>query len=162
MRPVRSDGGDEMKPNATTSAALITVLILLMAAPGLWAADGAFQAGPGGMRFKDLQVGQGAVAEQGMVATIHFIGWLDEDGVRGREIYNSRREGRPVSFVVGTDGVMPGWNEGVMGMQPGGSRMLLLPPAMAFGQRQIEGVIPADASMMFRIELLSLENPPDS
>jgi FKBP-type peptidyl-prolyl cis-trans isomerase FkpA len=151
-----------MRPTAKTSSGVIALLVLLMAAPVLWAAGDAFQAGPGGMRFKDLQVGHGAVAERGMVATIHFIGWLDENGVRGREIYNSRREGRPVSFVIGTDGVMPGWNEGVMGMKPGGSRMVLLPPAMAYGQRQVEGVIPADAAMMFRIELLSLENPAGS
>ena len=97
-----------------------------------------------------------------MVATVHFIGWLDENGVRGREIYNSRSQGRPVSFVIGTDGVMPGWNEGVVGMKPGGSRMLLLPPAMAFGERQVEEVVPANAPMMFRIELVSLEDPTGS
>jgi FKBP-type peptidyl-prolyl cis-trans isomerase len=141
---------------------MIAVLVTLIAAPGIWAADDAFRAGPGGMRLKDLQVGQGAAAQQGMVATIHFIGWLDEDGVRGREIYNSRSQGRPVSFVIGTEGVMPGWNEGVVGMRPGGSRMLLLPPPMAYGKRQVEGVVPANAAMMFRIELVSLDDPPGS
>ena len=64
--------------------------------------------------------------------------------------------------VIGTDGVMPGWNAGVVGMKPGGSRMLLLPPAMAYGDRQVEGVVPANAPMMFRIELLSLDDSPDS
>jgi FKBP-type peptidyl-prolyl cis-trans isomerase len=64
--------------------------------------------------------------------------------------------------VIGTDGVMPGWNEGVVGMRPGGSRMLLLPPAMAYGKRQVEGVVPANAAMMFRIELVSLDDPPGS
>ena len=73
-----------------------------------------------------------------------------------------RSQGRPVSFVIGTDGVMPGWNEGVVGMKPGGSRMLLLPPAMAFGERQVEEVVPANAPMMFRIELVSLEDPTGS
>jgi FKBP-type peptidyl-prolyl cis-trans isomerase FkpA len=140
----------------------MAALALLLFAPGSWAADEAFQAGPGGMRFKDVQVGQGAVAGEGMVATIHFVGWLDEKGVRGREIYNSRDKAQPVSFVIGTDGVMPGWNAGVVGMQPGGSRMLLLPSSMAFGDRQVEDVIPANAPMMFRIELLSLEELPDS
>lgn len=140
---------------------MIAFLVVLLAAPVL-GADEAFRAGPGGMRLKDLQVGQGVMAERGMVATIHFIGWLDENGARGREIYNSRSEGRPVSFVIGTDGVMPGWNEGLLGMQPGGARMLLLPPAMAYGERAVAGVIPANAPMMFRIELVSLDNPPDS
>jgi FKBP-type peptidyl-prolyl cis-trans isomerase len=134
---------------------LLAACLLLFAAPG-WAAEEAFQQGPGGLRFKDLQSGQGVVAQPGMVATIHFIGWLDEQGVRGREIYNSRRDGRPVSFVIGTDGVMQAWNEGVIGMRPGGARMLLVPPAMAYGNRSVQGVIPANASMMFRIELVSL------
>jgi FKBP-type peptidyl-prolyl cis-trans isomerase len=140
----------------------LTLLAALLLAPAAWAADEAFRAGPGGMRLKDLQLGQGPVAERGMVATIHFIGWLDDKGVRGREIYNSRSEGRPVSFVIGTDGVMQGWNDGVLGMQPGGARMLLLPPAMAYGDRQVEDIIPANAPMMFRIELLRLDEPPDS
>ena len=140
----------------------LTLLAVLLLAPAAWAADDAFRAGPGGMRIKDLQFGEGPAAEAGMVATIHFIGWLDEDGARGPEIYNSRSEGRPVSFVIGTDGVMPGWNEGVLGMMPGGVRMLLLPPAMAYGEREVEGVIPANASMMFRIELIGLRQPSGS
>lgn len=137
-------------------------MALLLAAPATWSADDAFRPGPGGMRIKDLQVGQGMAAEPGLVATIHFIGWLDEDGARGAEIYNSRSEGRPVSFVIGTDGVMPGWNAGVVGMRPGGARMLLLPPAMAYGEREVEGVIPANAPMMFRIELIGLRKPSGS
>ena len=68
----------------------------------------------------------------------------------------------PVSFVIGTDGVMKGWNEGVLGMKPGGKRMLLVLPGMAYGAREIEGVAPENASLMFRIELLKLEDPPGS
>ena len=151
-----------MRANSRAVRAMIAILVMLLAAPVAVAADEAFRAGPGGIRIKDLQVGEGVAAKPGMVATIHFIGWLDEHGVRGREIYNSRSEGRPVSFVIGTDGVMPGWNEGVLGMQPGGSRMLLLPPAMAYGERAVEDVVPANAPMMFRIELVGLDQSPDS
>jgi FKBP-type peptidyl-prolyl cis-trans isomerase len=147
------------KPNPLTAAALL-LLALLLAAPCAWAEDTGqgFRAGPGGIRIKDLQTGQGVEARQGQVATIHFIGWLDEHGVRGREIYKSRAEGQPVSFVIGTDKVMPAWNAGVVGMRPGGTRMLLVPPAMAYGDRAIGGVVPANAAMMFRIELLSVED----
>ena len=141
---------------------LLAVLAILLAAPAGWTADEAFRAGPGGLRLKDLTNGTGLAAEPGMIATIHFIGWVDEQGARGREIYNSRREGHPVSFVVGTDGVMQGWNAGVLGMQPGGSRMLLIPPGMAYGNREVDGTIPANSAMMFRIELVSLEYPAGS
>lgn len=141
---------------------LALALCALLAVPVAGAQDEAFRAGSGGLRIKDLQTGQGPAAETGMVATIHFIGWLDEQGARGREIYNSRAEGRPVSYVIGTDGVMPAWNEGVLGMRPGGARMLLVPPAMAYGQRSVDDVIPPNAAMMFRIELVRLESAPDS
>lgn len=137
---------------------LLLVLSTLLALPSAALAEEAFRAGPGGLRLKDLQLGDGAMAQTGMVATIHFSGWVDDNGARGREIYNSRAEGHPVSFVIGTDGVMQGWNAGVIGMQPGGARMLLIPPGLAYGNRSIEGVIPANASLMFRIELLRLED----
>jgi len=138
---------------------LIAMLVLSFGlVAGAWAEDGAFQVGPGGLRYKDLQMGQGPTAVAGQVATIHFVGWIDEQGKRGREIYNSRNRGQPVSFVIGTDRVMQGWNEGVTGMKPGGQRLLLVPPSMAWGGRAIDGVVPANAAMMFRIELVSLEN----
>jgi len=143
----------------------ILFILMLVFSFGLvtdtWSADEAFQAGVGGLRFKDLQLGQGPAAVAGQVATIHFVGWIDENGTRGKEIYNSRKQGQPVSFVVGTDGVMQGWNEGVIGMKPGGKRMLLVPPSMAWGARAIDGVVPANTPMMFRIELISLKNASD-
>jgi FKBP-type peptidyl-prolyl cis-trans isomerase len=141
---------------------LFLLLSALLGVPGATIADESFRAGPDGLRLKDLQLGEGPEARAGMVATIHFIGWLDEQGARGREIYNSRAEGHEVSFVIGTDGVMQGWNEGVIGMQPGGARMLLVPPGLAYGDREIDGVIPANASLMFRIELIRLEDPAGS
>ena len=150
-----------MKPNAYRIF-LALALSTLLSAPAAMGADQAFRAGPGGLRLQDLALGEGAEAQVGMVATIHFIGWLDEQGARGREIYNSRAEGRPVSFVIGTKGVMQGWNEGVIGMKPGGVRMLLVPPGLAFSDREIDGVIPANATLMFRIELIRLENPAGS
>ena len=116
-----------------------------------------FRTAKGGMKIKDMKTGTGQVAAEGMIATIQFTGWLDEHGARGKEIYNSRNRGEPVSFVIGTDKVMPAWSEGVLGMKPGGRRMLLVPPAMAYGKRAIDDVIPADASMQFIIDLVRLE-----
>lgn len=135
------------------------LLVLLCCGTVFAQSEQAFRNGPGGMKIKDLQIGEGDGAVAGQVATIHFIGWIDEAGARGKEIYNSHREGQPVSFVIGTDGVMPGWNEGVVGMKPGGKRMLLLPPGMAYGKRAVEGVVPANSSMMFRFELVELSDP---
>lgn len=142
---------------ATAKKFTLALLFCMTFMTGAWAADEAFRSAAGGLMIKDLQVGQGVSAVKGQVATIHFVGWLDEKGVRGREIYNSRAQGQPVSFVIGTDGVMQGWNEGVLGMKPGGKRMLLVPPGMAYGARKVDSVVPENASLMFRIELVSLE-----
>ena len=143
-----------------TGVVHILALLLFFAASvtAVWANDTAFRSGPGGLRIKDIQTGQGQPATTGQVATIHFVGWIDEQGTRGRELYNTRAEGKPVSFVIGTDGVMAGWNEGVLGMRPGGKRMLLVPPGMAYGQRGVEGIVPENSSLMFRIELIGLRD----
>jgi len=116
-----------------------------------------FRSVKGGMRTQDMQTGTGLVAADGMIATIQFTAWLDKQGVRGKELYNTRNSGEPVSFVIGTDKVMPAWNEGVLGMRVGGTRMLVVPPKMAYGQRAVDDVIPAGSSMQFIIELMRLE-----
>lgn len=115
-----------------------------------------FQVVEGGMQVKTIEAGKGPVATKGMVATIHFISWVDNQGARGKMIYNTRLSGEPVSFVIGTDKVMPAWNQGVLGMQVGGQRELLVPPKMAYGNRAIDDIIPANASMQFIIELVQL------
>jgi FKBP-type peptidyl-prolyl cis-trans isomerase len=144
---------------ATLNKFALVLLLCSASITSALAADQAFRSAAGGLKIKDLQMGQGSGAVTGQVATIHFVGWIDEQGARGREIYNSRAQGQPVSFVIGTDGVMQGWNEGVLGMKPGGKRMLLVPPGMAYGKRKVEGVVPENASLMFRIELIELKDP---
>lgn len=139
------------------TAALL--LSCLLAAGGAVAADH-FLLTPQGARYQDLKPGTGESAEPGDVVTIHFIGWLDAAGGKGKEIYNSRREGRTISFVVGTDRVMPGWNDGVIGMREGGKRLLMLPPALGFGSRDVDGVIPPDSGLIFVIDLVALEKVP--
>ena len=62
-----------------------------------------------------------------------------------------------MSFVIGTDRVMPGWNDGIIGMQPGGRRLLFLPPELAYGAKGVQDIVPPNASLIFIIELLDLE-----
>ena len=136
------------------------VLLLLLAGPGQVLAQGGFPETENGARYLDQVTGNGPVAETGDIATIHFTGWLDDNGRKGRQFFNSRRQGSPVSYVIGTGRVMPGWNEGVVGMQAGGRRLLMLPPALGYGSRAVEGVIPANARLIFLIELIGLEKTP--
>lgn len=137
-----------------------TLLLLILAPLAGTAADTLLQTTPAGTRYRDLQPGSGETAAPGDVATMHFTGWLDDGGKKGREFYNSRSQGTPVSFVIGTERVMPGWNDGIVGMQPGGRRLLLVPPARGYGAKGVQDIVPPDASLIFVIELLDLEKHP--
>jgi FKBP-type peptidyl-prolyl cis-trans isomerase FkpA len=155
------EGGEIMR----TQQALVTVATLVLGCllhlSQAMAEPVSFQSLQGGVKARDLTVGQGQRAESGMVATINVIGWLDEGGARGKQLYNTHRDGRPISFVVGTDKVMPAWNVGVEGMQVGSRRMLLVPPGMAYGKRSVDKLIPADSPLMLQIELVGLEAAPE-
>ena len=134
----------------------ISVALLLLVVSGISHAE-QFITTPSGLQFKDLKIGNGEAVQLGSTAVIHFIGWVDENGQRGKEIYNSRKEKQPISFVVGTDKLMQGWNEGVIGMRPGGTRLLRVPPNLGFGAKAVENVIPPNAHMQFVIELLEVK-----
>ena len=133
------------------------LLTMLLLCSGIVLAADNFQTTARGAQYKDLKTGVGETAEVGDVVTIHFINWLDRNGAKGKEIYNTRKENKTVSFVVGTDRVMPGWNEGVIGMKQGGKRLLKLPPALGYGSKGIQKVIPPNASLIFVIDLVQLK-----
>lgn len=135
----------------------ISALLLLVVLTGISTAKEAFIATPGGLEYKDLKVGSGMEARLGETAVIHFVGWLNDHGQPGKEIFNSRKEKKPVAFKIGTDKVMQGWNEGVLGMQAGGTRMLRIPPELGYGAKAIDNVVPSHAHLIFIIELLELK-----
>ena len=109
----------------------------------------------------DLVKGTGEGISQGQTAVVHYTGWLYDPSApeqKGREFDSSLRRGEPFEFTVGTGGVIRGWEEGVQGMQPGGHRRLVIPPALAYGERGAGGgVIPPDAALVFEIELLAIK-----
>jgi FKBP-type peptidyl-prolyl cis-trans isomerase len=137
------------------STAILFYLLALLPVAGL-AADSFSTAGQG-VRYQDMAAGTGQFAEIGDIATIHFESWLDDQGKQGRAIYATRAHRAPLSFVIGTSRVMPGWNEGVIGMQAGGRRLVKIPAGAAYGARGVPGVVPSNTGMIFVIELLSLE-----
>ena len=139
---------------------VVFLIVCFLVSGGVVAADH-FLVTPQGTRYQDLKSGMGEAAEHGDVVTMHFVGWLDADGRKGKEIYNSRREREPVSFVVGTDKVMQGWSDGVIGMKPGGKRLLMLPPALGYGHKGVEGFIPPDSGLVFVIDVMSIEKSTD-
>jgi len=133
----------------------LSTFFLLISLTGLSQAE-QFTVLPSGLEYKDLTIGRGEEAQLGDTAVIHFVGWLYDNEQPGKEIYNSRKEGKLVSFVIGTRNVLQGWNEGVVGMLPGGTRMLRIPPELGYGVKGVEGLVPPDSSLLFIIQLLEL------
>ena len=131
-------------------------ILLMIGFTATVSAESGFLPTPQGALYKDVVTGHGPPASEGDVATIHFRGWLADNNRQGKEIYNTRSERQPVSFVVGTERVMPGWNEGVIGMREGGKRLVKLPPELGFGSKGSAGVIPPNSGLVFMIELVTL------
>ncbi|HEX7368039.1 MAG TPA: FKBP-type peptidyl-prolyl cis-trans isomerase [Candidatus Saccharimonadales bacterium] len=102
----------------------------------------------------DLVVGTGAEAGAHDTVTVHYTGAL---AASGHVFQSSRDFGKPISF--GLDQVIKGWGEGVPGMKVGGKRRLLIPAALAYGSTPPYGSgIPADANLVFDIELLAVKS----
>jgi FKBP-type peptidyl-prolyl cis-trans isomerase FkpA len=107
----------------------------------------------------DVASGDGAVAEPGSTARVHYTGWLydeDADDRRGPQFDSSRANAQGFSFPVGAGHVIRGWDEGVAGMQVGGRRLLFIPPEYGYGDRGAGGVIPPNATLVFDVELLEV------
>ena len=114
------------------------------------------------LKIIDTQVGTGAEAASGKVVTVHYTGWLYDpkaaDG-HGAKFDSSVDRGTPFGFFLGKGKVIKGWDEGVAGMKVGGKRTLVIPPAMAYGERGAGGVIPPNATLLFDVELLDVKSP---
>lgn len=110
----------------------------------------------------DTVTGAGEGISSGQRAVVHYTGWLYEPGApdhKGKQFDSSRERGKPFRFVIGQGGVIKGWEEGVQGMQPGGRRQLIIPPSLGYGERGAGGgVIPPNATLLFDIELLAIED----
>jgi FKBP-type peptidyl-prolyl cis-trans isomerase len=84
--------------------------------------------------------------------SVHYIGTLQD----GTEFDNSKKRGAPFEFKVGEGRVIAGWEEGLVGMQVGGQRVLVIPPEKAYGSNGV-GPIPGNATLVFSIELLEIK-----
>jgi FKBP-type peptidyl-prolyl cis-trans isomerase len=110
-----------------------------------------------GLKYEDIEIGTGDIAEIGDIAVIHFSEWIDDNGEKGTHFFNSRDEGKPITFKVGTDKVIEGWNIGIIGMRVGGKRRLLVPPELAYGPEGAGDVIPPNAKLIIEINLLEVK-----
>ena len=109
-----------------------------------------------GLQYLDTTVGDGAEATRGQRVTVHYTGWLYNDGVQGAKFDSSKDRRDPFVFPLGGGMVIKGWDEGVAGMKVGGARTLIIPPELGYGVRGAGGVIPGNATLKFDVELLAL------
>ena len=109
------------------------------------------------LQITDSKVGTGAEAKNGHQVTVHYTGWLYENGAKGTKFDSSLDRGEPFEFPLGAGRVIKGWDEGVAGMKVGGKRTLIIPPQLGYGARGAGGAIPPNATLMFDVELLEVK-----
>jgi len=111
---------------------------------------------PSGLQFEDTVIGTGAQASKGQSVTVHYTGWLFNNGAQGAKFDSSKDRNDPFVFSLGAGMVIRGWDEGVAGMKVGGTRTLIIPAELGYGARGAGGVIPPNATLKFDVELLGL------
>lgn len=110
----------------------------------------------------DTQVGQGAEATPGMRLKVHYTGWLYDPLAphqRGQQFDSSHARNEPLPLKLGAHQVIPGWEEGLIGMKVGGKRTLIIPPDLAYGARGAGNLIPPNATLIFDVELVEALKP---
>lgn len=103
-----------------------------------------------GLKFKDTVVGDGVEAKPGMSITVHYTGMLMSNG---KKFDSSLDRGEPFTINLGAGEVIPGWDKGLVGLKVGGKRRLYIPSEMAYGVRGAGSDIPANADLVFDVEL---------
>jgi hypothetical protein len=123
-------------------------------APGIPPLPGPPQTTASGLKYIDEVVGTGPpVPTPTTCVTVHYTGWLTD----GSE-FDSSVGGDPVPLPL--SGVISGWTEGVGTMNEGGQRRLIIPSALAYGEQGRPPTIPGGATLIFDVELISIDGEP--
>jgi FKBP-type peptidyl-prolyl cis-trans isomerase len=107
------------------------------------------------LQIEDIIIGEGKEATTGAKITVNYAGTLTD----GTKFDSSFDRDEPFTFVFGVGQVIPGWDEGLVGMKVGGKRKLTIPSDMAYGEAGAGDVIPPNSTLIFEVELLEVELP---
>ena len=121
------------------------------------AADNQVTEMPDGLKYTDTKIGDGATARAGNKVSVHYTGWLSDNGAKGKKFDSSLDRNQPFQFTLGAHQVIAGWDEGVAGMKVGGKRTLTIPPELGYGARGFGAVIPPNATLIFDVELVQVQ-----
>lgn len=102
---------------------------------------------------QDEVVGTGATAEPGDTLTLNYTGKLANGTV-----FDTSVGKQPFQFILGAGQVIPGWDQGLVGMKVGGTRVLIIPPSLAYGPNDY-GPIPGNSTLTFEVQLLDVTPP---
>jgi peptidylprolyl isomerase len=106
---------------------------------------------PTELDIQDISEGTGAEARPGQTVRVHYVGVAFSTG---EEFDASWNRGEPLEFQLGAGRVIPGWDQGLVGMKVGGRRQLIIPPDLAYGDRGAGGVIKPGETLIFVCDLV--------
>jgi FKBP-type peptidyl-prolyl cis-trans isomerase FkpA len=112
----------------------------------------------------DLRAGSGDAAASGSNLTVTYTGWLYDDSrpdLKGLQFESNVGSTTPFTFTLGVGQVIQGWDQGLVGIQPGGIRRLVIPPALAYGNIR-RGPIPPNSTLVFDVEVTAVDQPSGS
>jgi FKBP-type peptidyl-prolyl cis-trans isomerase FkpA len=141
-------------------ACAVLALVIAAAAPPLGRVDAATNQViemPNGLKYTDTKTGDGSTATSGNKVSVHYTGWLYNNGAKGAKFDSSVDRGQPFQFTLGAHQVIAGWDEGVAGMKVGGKRQLRIPPQLAYGEDGHPPQIPKNATLIFDVRLVAVK-----
>jgi FKBP-type peptidyl-prolyl cis-trans isomerase len=110
-----------------------------------------------GLEYEVLQEGAGNSPKAGDMVTVHYTGWINENGIPGQKFDSSYNRNQPFSFNIGVGYVIKGWDLGVMGMKVGEKRRLYIPSDLGYGSRGAGPIIKPNSNLIFDVELIKID-----
>src|SRR5262245_21705023 len=166
-QPGRSDQGGKRDGASWAPLYVGLPLLILVARVGLFLLsddkkkeepepEGELVTTESGLRYQDLKFGDGDAARKGDRVLVHYTGWLDKGGKKGKQFDSSHKSGQPLPVTIGIGKVIKGWDEGLVGIKVGGKRRLMVPPDLAYGEGGYPPDIPPNAALIFDVELVKI------
>lgn len=106
--------------------------------------------------FGDIKVGDGEALAAGKQAAVYYKGWLTNGQMFDQSRTDSSGNMQPFMFTEGSHQVIPGWEEAMLGMKVGGTRLLIVPPAVGYGANG-QGPIPGNSVLVFQVQLIAVQ-----
>jgi peptidylprolyl isomerase len=103
-----------------------------------------------------LITGTGAAAADGEELTVDYVGALYKTGKQFSASWTGAHTGQTFPFELGVGSVIPGWDQGLVGMRVGGRRELIIPASLAYGKAGGGSAIPPNSPLIFIVDLLAV------